>query len=123
MTEHELQNQIRAALSEYGKVFRTNAGEFWQGKRVWSRELQAPVISDARKVEGLPHGFSDLLFLDSQGAAFIEVKTKTGRVSDRQKKFLEVMRQDGHRAGVARSVEDAIKIIKGELCHGFYSES
>ena len=109
MTEHELQNQIRAALSEYGKVFRTNAGE------VWSRELQAPVISDARKVEGLPHGFSDLLFLDSQGAAFIEVKTKTGRVSDRQKKFLEVMRQDGHRAGVARSVEDAIKIIKGEL--------
>lgn len=86
MTEHELQNQIRAALSEYGKVFRTNAGEFWQGKRVWSRELQAPVISDARKVEGLPYGFSDLLFLDSQGAAFIEVKPKragclTGRKS------------------------------------------
>lgn len=115
MTEHELQNQIRAALSEYGKVFRTNAGEFWQGKRVFSREFQSTVITEPRKVDGLPQGFSDLLFIDSQGAAFIEVKTKTGRVSDRQKKFLETMRNDGHRAGVARSVDDAIKIIKGEF--------
>lgn len=115
MTEHELQNQIRAALSEYGKVFRTNAGEFWQGKRVYSREFQSAVIADPRKVDGLPQGFSDLLFLDNRGAAFIEVKTKTGRVSDRQKKFLEAMRNDGHRAGVARSVDDAIKIIKGEF--------
>lgn len=115
MTEHELQNQIRAALSEYGKVFRTNAGEFWQGRRVYSAEFRGAVIADPRKVEGLPQGFSDLLFLDENGAAFIEVKTRTGKISDRQKKFIELMRQDGHRAGVARSVEDAIKIIKGEL--------
>ena len=111
MTEHELQNQIRAALSEYGKVFRTNAGEFWQGKRVWSRELQAPVISDARASVW----FFRFVVPGFTGGGIHRGKTKTGRVSDRQKKFLEVMRQDGHRAGVARSVEDAIKIIKGEL--------
>lgn len=115
MTEHELQNKIRAALSEYGKVFRTNAGEFWQGRRAYSAEYRGMVIVDPRKVEGLPQGFSDLLFLDGKGAAFIEVKAPTGRVSGKQKHFIEQMRQDGHRAGVARSVEDAINIIKGGI--------
>lgn len=122
MTEHELQNQIRAALSEYGKVFRMNAGQFWQGKRVFSREFQAEVLLGPRRVEGLPEGFPDLLFLDGRGAAFIEVKTKAGRVSAQQKHFLETMRRDGHRAGVARSVGDALAIIRADTFSGNVSQ-
>lgn len=113
MTEHELQNRIRVALSEYGLVFRTNAGSFWQGRRVWSLEQCGTVLTDLKRVEGLPEGFPDLLFIDTRGCAFIEVKTKSGRLRDAQKKFLDRMQAMGLRAGVARSVEDAIAIIQG----------
>lgn len=114
MTEHELQNRIRVALSQHGITFRTNAGRFWQGKRVWSRELQETVIAQPQAVEGLPKGFTDLLFIDSQGCAFIEVKTPRGKLREEQEKFINLMRSYGHRAGVARSVEDALKIIGKE---------
>lgn len=113
MTEHELQNQIRVALSQYGLVFRTNAGSFWQGKQSWSREFGGYILRDLSRIEGLPEGFPDLLFLDTKGCAFIEVKTKNGRLRDKQKKFLYQMQAMGHRVGVARSVEDAIQIIQG----------
>ena len=113
MTEHELQNRIRVALSQYGIVFRTNAGTFWQGKRVWSRELHATVIAQTQAIGGLPMGFPDLLFIDRNGCAFIEVKTPRGKVREEQEKFINLMRSYGHRAGVARSVEDAVDIIQG----------
>ena len=113
MTEHELQNKIRVALSEYGLVFRTNAGAFWQGRRVWSRELQSVVLTDLQKVEGLPEGFPDLLFLDARGCALIEVKAPGGRLRGTQARFLNQVQAMGLRAGVARSVQDAIDIILG----------
>ena len=113
MTEHEIQNKIRVALSEHGVVFRTNAGKYWQGKRVYSREFRETVLTELRAVEGLPEGFSDLLFIDGAGVAFIEVKAAHGRRREAQEKFINRMRDYGHRAGFARSVEDALKIIKG----------
>lgn len=113
MTEHELQNRIRVALSEHGMVFRTNAGSFWQGKRVWSRELCQQVLTDLQRIEGLPEGFPDLLFVDGRGCAFIEVKAPGGRLRKEQKNFLDRVQSMGLRAGVARSVEDAIQIIGG----------
>jgi len=109
VTEHELQNRIRVALSGYGCVFRINAGKFWQGK------LRGNILTDLRAVEGLPEGFPDLLFIGENGqVAFIEVKTETGRLRESQKKFISFLRQYGHRAGVARSVEDAINIATGK---------
>ncbi len=113
MTEHEIQNQIRVALSEYGLAFRMNAGQFWQGKRRWSNEYHDWVLTDIRAVEGLPAGFPDLLFIDNRGVAFIEVKAAKGQKRESQKKFIDRMRSLGHRAGFARSVEDAIEIVKG----------
>ena len=44
---------------------------------------------------------------------YIEVKSETGRVRPDQIYFLETMRKNGALAGVARSVEDAMKIING----------
>lgn len=113
MTEHELQNRIRVALSERGLVFRTNAGAFWQGKRLWSREHGGYVLTALSRVEGLPEGFSDLLFIDDRGCAFIEIKAKNGKLRESQKKFISRMQSMGQRAGVAYSVDDAINIVTG----------
>lgn len=113
MTEHELQNRIRIELSKYGVCFRTNAGSFWQGKRMWLREFQETVLTQLRVVEGLPDGFPDLLFIDQKGCAFIEVKAPKGKVREAQEKFINLMHSYGHRAGIARSVEDAVRIIQG----------
>ena len=113
--ESILQNHIRVALSNYGVVFRTNAGAFWGGKRVWSEEFQQYVLINLKRVQGLPEGFSDTLFIGKDNLAFIEIKTPTGKVREPQRNFINVMRNYGHKAGIARSVEDAINITKGGI--------
>jgi hypothetical protein len=45
----------------------------------------------------------------------IEVKTATGVVSDEQRQRIHTIRAAGGLAGIARSVEDAKRIIKGEI--------
>ena len=99
--EHAIQNAIRIALSEHATVFRANVG--------------SGATYDGRHFEtGLPKGFSDLFgFRHSDGRIFfIEVKTPTGRLSKEQANFIQQMQNYGAIAGVARSVEDALKIIQ-----------
>lgn len=100
--ETVLQNEIRLALSEYGICIRQNTGNF--------------LTADGRRVRcGIP-GLSDLLFIGPECIAFIEVKTDTGRPTPEQINFINAVRRLNHRAGIARSVEDALKIIgKGAL--------
>jgi len=113
MREHDLQNLIRIELSKYGIPFRTNAGKFWQGRLTTLNGHK--VLMDPRPVMGLPNGFTDLLFVGDDGTvAFIEIKTESGRVRPDQQKFIDMMISKGYRAGVARSVEDALKIIGGK---------
>jgi hypothetical protein len=45
-------------------------------------------------------------------AAFIEVKTPTGRIRPEQEQFLMMMRARGAKAGVARSPAEAVAIIE-----------
>jgi hypothetical protein len=111
MTEADIQSLIRISLSDHGLVFRTNAGEFWQGRRVYSQEYRQEVLVDIKKVMGLPKGFSDLLFVGDGKTAFIECKTPTGRPTPEQINFIQHMQRLHHAAGIARSVEDALKII------------
>lgn len=114
MCEQEIQNRIRLAISSPERiVFRTNAGEFWQGKQVYSQEFGQNVLINLRKIDGLPKGFSDLIVIDRQGIAFIETKTLTWTAREHQQQFLATMRNLGHRAGIARSVEDATAIMEG----------
>lgn len=111
--EHRLMNEIMVALSEHGSVFRMNAGDFWQGRRVYSKEFSQPALIELRRVLGLPKGFSDLLFIGKdKNIAFIEVKTKIGHTTEEQNNFLLHMREAGYKAGVARSINEALKIIK-----------
>lgn len=100
--EHKIQNEIRIALSLYCVIFRINVGV-----------VKTP---DGRYFDtGVPKGFSDLFgFRKSDGkAVFIEVKTKTGRISPQQLHFIEMMRNEGAIAGVCRSAEEALELING----------
>ncbi len=97
-SERNIQAAIRVALSKYGICFRLNVGQF--------------KTADGRYISsGLPRGTSDLLFIGYGYIAFIETKTAKGRASPEQLRFIEQMRKYGHRAGIARSVEDAMMII------------
>lgn len=101
--EHRLQNEIRAALSEYCIIFRINVGKAY--------------TKDGRHFStGVPAGFSDLfgVRLSDGRAVFIEVKTKSGRVSEKQKHFIEVMKNAGAVAGVCRSVQEAVRLMEME---------
>ena len=104
MTEKQIQNSIRQDLSESCVIFRINVGVF--------------KTADGRTVStGVPNGFSDLFgYRRSDGrAVFIEVKKPGGAIRPAQVKFLEAMRKQGALAGIARSVEDAERIINEKL--------
>ena len=101
MLESVIQNKIRCALSKYGIVIRMNTGNVQTQSGTYIR----------CGVKGM----SDLLFVGQGYIAWIEVKTPTGKPSPEQVKFLNRMRKLGHRAGIARSVEDAERIMRGEI--------
>lgn len=116
LTEHDIQNTIRAEAADICVLFRTNAGDFWQGNPVYSKEFKQTVLINLRKIEGLPPGYSDLsgVRLSDGKAVFIEVKTPSGRVRPDQEKFIQRMISYGAIAGICRSARDAIKLIKGD---------
>lgn len=96
-----LQNKIREGVSDIAVTFRINVGGFKVGDRFIST--------------GVPTGFSDLFgFRRSDGKAFfLEIKTETGYPSAKQKQFIKRMQENGALAGIARSIEDARRIING----------
>ena len=103
MRERDVQNSIRLGTTDIAVLFRGNVG--------------SGITYDGRHFDtGLPKGFSDLFgFRKSDGrAVFIDVKTETGRVRPAQVNFIQKMQVYGALAGIARSVEDARKIILQE---------
>ncbi len=102
-TESLIQNQIRVAISQAGHmIFRANVGKVR--------------TSDGRVFDtGLPKGFPDLFGFRPDGRIFfIEVKNETGKLRPEQEKFIEQMKKRGALAGVARSVEDAMRIVNAK---------
>lgn len=100
--EHRIQNEIRLALADTCVMFRINVGKGY--------------TPDGRYFDtGVPRGFSDLFGVRKADgrAVFIEVKTAKGRPTDQQKNFLETMRKNGAIAGVCRSSEEALQLVKG----------
>lgn len=102
MTEQDIQNQIRMALSPIAVVFRVNTGTV---KTIDGRYFKT----------GVPRGYSDLSgFRKSDGKMFfLEIKTPTGRASKDQLHFLEQMSQYPVITGIARSAEEALELIEG----------
>lgn len=104
------------------RLFRQNVGMAWTGKteRV-TRATQVTVfpgdvvIRQARPFKAGVEGMSDLTgWTVKDGVAVftaIEVKTETGRVSPEQRAFIDTVQQAGGIAGVARSVDDAARLL------------
>lgn len=99
-------------------VWRNNSGAAWTANRV-ERRGRDVLLQDARPLRaGLCSGSSDLIGIkpvtitqDMVGSTIgqfvaIEVKTKTGRVSPDQRKFLDHVKRMGGVAVVARNELD-----------------
>ena len=124
MTEHDIQGAIRLELSRRGYVTeRINVGsgvlisdkDAAQIRSVLKAAGRSDLSEKLRHFEtGAIKGRSDLDAIKDGRISFIEVKTATGRPSKDQLHFIERMKQIGCRSGIARSVEDAIKIVEGD---------
>ena len=103
--EQAIQDNIRVALAQAGYiVFRTNVGKV--------------KTADGRFFDtGLPSGFPDLLGFkpDNGKIYFIEVKTPKGKRRADQVRFAKNLRDKCAIYGVARSADEAVKIVKNEL--------
>ena len=117
MNEHEIQNAIRDALKyQTGEFWRINVGSgylshSWNDKPRWFST-------------GVPKGFPDLIGIIPRRIeesdvgktigqfAFIEVKSKSGRLTQEQNLFQALLIKNGAIGGIARSVDDAINLFK-----------
>lgn len=111
MTETPLYNKIILALSHGNtRLFRTNSGRAWGGTPVF-QDKRRLILSPYYAVKLWPPGSGDLIGW-SEGCKFtsVEVKDK-GRITDEQAAWIDLILSQGGRAGVARSVDDARRII------------
>ena len=101
LTEKEIQNQIRDILSYSCKVWNITTGTFKVAGR------------PPRYIRTFPRGTPDLMgFRKKDGKMFfIEVKTFKGTLSKEQKEFAEFIKDYPVLYGVARSVDDALRIV------------
>ena len=110
VSEHDIQNQIRVALSANNcTVFRINVGS-----------VKLP--NGQYFSSGVPNGFPDLMgfrHVDNK-IYFIEVKSETGKPRKDQIKFHEFLAKNNVIHGIARSPEQAVEIVKkGLIGYGF----
>lgn len=138
MTEHRTQQEILLAMGRgLRRLWRNNVGTAWAGQgqqitaanRFTIGQTLKPgdvVVRQARILHaGLCPGSADLIgyttvevtpdMVGQRVAVFtaVEVKSATGRPTPQQAAFLEHIRQAGGRAGIARSVDDAVRISEG----------
>jgi hypothetical protein len=124
--ETKLQNLQMLALSKAGcLVWRVEAAGAWVGK-VIHKDNQTVTLANARIIQaGLCRGGSDIIgirptvitqeMVGQTVGVFLadEVKTPTGRPTKEQLRFIEAVNKAGGIAGVARSVSDALELIRG----------
>ena len=91
-------------------------------KGVWFHVPNESVVSEGNRVTdilrikrkqamGLINGAPDFVFVSTEKTIFIELKTKTGTLSEYQKLFREWCESDGITYTIARSLGDVIKIL------------
>ena len=113
--ETKIMNTILMALSKAGcLVFRNETAGAWVGK-VIHKDASQVTLTDARMIRfGLAVGSSDIIGISPTGKFLaLEVKTSKGRATKEQLRFIEAVNNAGGKAGIARSVEDALKLIRG----------
>lgn len=111
--ESNIQNSIRLALSDAGVLsFRNNVGaykteaghyvRYGVGESGGSDLICATPVTITQEMVG-----QTLAVFTA-----IEVKTPTGKPTDKQLAFIEAIKRIGGYAGIARSAKDALKITK-----------
>lgn len=109
-SEHAIQNAIQVAVSmDHHHIFRVNTGSVKTADGRWFKT-------------GVPNGFPDLCGYRKQDNQmfFIEVKNAKGKPRSDQIRFHQQLMHDGVIHGIARSSEDALKIInEGLVGYGF----
>lgn len=118
MTEADIQAAIQLALSTGPvRLLRVNAGAAWAGTII-ERTARRLVLLDYRPVRLAHAGMSDLIGWSPDEATGLavftacECKSATGRIRPEQQAFIELVIASGGRAGVARSVEEARRIVE-----------
>ena len=111
-SEQAIQQHIILACSKGGtRLFRNNCGSYQTPQGKWVKYGVAnPGGSDLiglRTVTITPEMVGRKLAVFSA----IEVKTPTGRATEQQQQFIEMVRSFGGIAGIARSVEQAQQLL------------
>ena len=117
MTERDIQNDIQRELSRGStRLLRVNAGMSYQG-RIIEQTPDRLILSPWYPIKLAAEGVSDLIGWTTVGEAAIfvacEVKGERTRITPEQLAFIDTVRRAGGRAGIAKSVEDAKRIIDG----------
>lgn len=104
-SEANIQQSIRLALSEIGcLIWRNNTGAY--------KDKSGRLIT-----YGLCKGSSDLIGISPEGRFLaVEVKKEGGRVRPEQVLFCEAVRRSGGIAGICRSAEEAVKLVRDAGC-------
>ena len=129
MSEKAAQNETLLALGSRGdvRVWRQNTGVAWVGDS-YNWRGRTLIITNARPLyTGLCTGSSDIIGIrrlavtrnmvgDDVGLfCAVEMKSARGNPTKEQRSFLDCIATFGGLAGVARSVDDAERIIAGEM--------
>ena len=130
MTETPLMKKIMLAIGglPFLRIFRNNTGMAYQGEKTgeFTRNGERHItLKNPRPIHaGLCVGSSDLIgwkvvevtpeLVGKKVAVFaaLEVKTAKGKASPEQVNFLKQVQEAGGIAGLVRSEEDALNIIK-----------
>ena len=114
VTEQQIQQHIRIACSNGDtRLFRNNTGTL---KDANGRPVQFGLCKGSADMIGWKRVTVTEDMVGSTVAVFlsIEVKTPTGRVKPEQQQWLDAVQAAGGIAGVARSVEDALRITTAD---------
>lgn len=112
--ETKLQRLIMLALSEAGcTIWRNETSGAWMGKQIHKAGDQVTLTNARMMTFGLCVGSSDLVGIAPGGRFLaVEVKTPKGRPTKEQLRFIEAVRNAGGIAGIARSVDEALDLIR-----------
>jgi hypothetical protein len=113
VTSHSSESAIQRAIRLDPEVNRLAV--FWRNHVGEATDATTRV----RHVFGLCVGSSDLIGLLRENGRFVAIETKslTGRLSPEQSMFLRLVARCGGLCGVARSVDDARAILRGDKGH------